>query len=132
MPEVGKADGADIGDRLLAAGLIDSAMLSSARRVLQQTPGKSLAEVLTDRGADEAEVQMVVAEVARLPFERVDGNDPNSYHAKAVHRLGPKFCQQNRALPLRQEGSRLIVGTTSPDDVFVLDDIKRQLGVASV
>jgi type IV pilus assembly protein PilB len=33
---------------------------------------------------------------------------------------------------LRKEGSRLVVGTNNPDDVFLLDDVKRRLGVRSI
>ena len=124
--------GGDLGSRLLEAGVIDSEMVTNAQRVMKQTPGRSLGEILVDMGADEADVLKTVAEYSRLPFERVDANANDSYDAKAVHRLTPKFCQTNRALPLRREGTRLVVGTASPDDVFVLDDIKRRLGVASI
>ena len=83
-------------------------------------------------GAHEADVLPVVAELARLPFVRVDAKDMSAFDAKAVQRLGPKFCQNNLVLPLGREGSRLVVGTSSPHDVFVLDDVKRQLGVPSI
>ena len=73
-----------------------------------------------------------MSDAARLPFERVTDNDENAYDAKALHRLGPKYCKANLVLPLRREGQRLIMGTASPDDVFVLDDVKRQLGISSV
>src|SRR6185503_11010577 len=41
-------------------------------------------------------------------------------------------CKANLVLPLRREGSRLVVATASPDDVFLLDEVKRRLGVPSV
>jgi type IV pilus assembly protein PilB len=122
----------DLGARLVKDGTVSSEMVSSAQRVVKQTPGKHLAEILIDMGADEADIQLVVAELARLPFERVDVKDMKAFDAKAVQRLGPKFCLSNMVLPLRREGSRLVVGTASPHDVFVLDDVKRQLGVPAV
>ena len=128
----GAQDGDDFGERLQQAGVISAELLANAQRVQKQTPGKGLAQILMEMGADEADVQKIVADVARLPFERVDVKQPDSYHAKALHRLTPKFCARHLLLPLRLEGSRLVVGTTSPDDVFVLDDIKRKLGVASI
>ena len=127
-----QVQGSDLGTRLMNAGVISTEMVMSAQRVMKQTPGRSLGDILVDMGADEADILKVVAEFSRLPFERVDGNAPDAYDAKAVHRLTPKFCQTNRVLPLRRDGARLVVGTASPDDVFVLDDIKRQLGVASI
>ena len=129
---VGQTQGGDLGSRLIGAGVISSEMVTSAQRVMKQTPGRNLGEILVDMGADESDVLKTVAEYSRLPFERVDANAADSYDLKCVHRLTPKFCQTNRVLPLRREGTRLVVGTASPDDVFVLDDIKRRLGVASI
>jgi type IV pilus assembly protein PilB len=122
----------DLGARLVERGVVSSEIVANAQRVLRQTPGKHLAEILVDMGVHEVDVLPVVAEMARLPFERVNANDVNACDAKAVQRLGPKFCAQNLVLPLRREGSRLVVGTASSHDVFVLDDVKRQLGVPSI
>ncbi|MHC4589305.1 MAG: GspE/PulE family protein, partial [Planctomycetota bacterium] len=128
----GPSEDDDLGARLVEAGVVSTELVANAKRVLKQTPGKNLAEILSDMGAHEADVLPVVAEMARLPFERVDAKDMSAFDAKAVQRLGPKFCQTNVVLPLRREGSRLVVGTSSPHDVFVLDDVKRQLGVPSI
>jgi type IV pilus assembly protein PilB len=122
----------DLGARLLAAGVVSPEILANAQRVLKQTPGKHLAEILMDMGVHEGDVQPLVAEQARLPFERVDPSNIRNFDAKAVHRLGPKYCMTNLILPLRREGSRLVVGTVSPHDVFVLDDVKRQLGAPTI
>jgi type IV pilus assembly protein PilB len=126
------SDEQDLGAKLIAKGVVSGEMVANAQRVLKQSPGKHLGEMLIDMGADEADVQQIVAEFARLPFQRIDANDVSSFDAKAVLRLGPKFCMNNNVLPLRREGSKLHVGTASPHDVFVLDDVKRQLGVASI
>ncbi len=124
--------GGDLASRLLESGVISTEMVTSAQRVMKQSPGRNLGDILVDMGADEPDVLKIVAEHSRLPFERVDANAADAYEAKAVHRLTPKYCQTNRALPLRREGARLVVGTAGPDDVFVLDDIKRLLGVPSI
>jgi type IV pilus assembly protein PilB len=81
---------------------------------------------------DEFDLMEVVAEVARLPFERIDAEGEDSYDLKALHRLGTDFCKDRLVLPLRREGTRLVVGTTRPDDVFLLDEIKRRLGASSL
>ncbi len=128
----GTAAGGDIGARLVAAGVISGEMLANAQRLQKQTPSRSLADILLDLGADEGEIQKIVAEFARLPFERIDARDPQAVDLKAIRRLTPKYCSTNRVLPLRREGTKLVVGTASPDDVFVLDDVKRQLGAASI
>lgn len=132
-PDVeGANDEGDIGARLLADGMITGEQLASAQRMLKQSPGKHLAEILVEMGTDEAAVQELVADAARLPFRRVKAGDYDSYDGKALQRLGAKYCLANLLLPLGLEGTRLLVGTASPDDVFVLDDVKRKLGVPSV
>ncbi len=128
----GQPDDEGVGARLVKAGVITTEQLTNAQRVSKETPGSNIGRILVDIGADEASVQKIVAEAARLPFERVTDHDENAYDAKALHRLGPKYCMANLVLPLRREGQRLIMGTASPDDVFVLDDVKRQLGISSV
>ncbi len=122
----------DLGQILLERGVIDQERLSSAQRILKQTPGKRLSQLLIESGVDEPKVQAVVAELARLPFERVDIKAKEPVEPRAFQKLGQDFCRQNSVLPLRQEGHRIVVGTTSPDDVFLLDDIKRRLGVPAV
>ncbi len=121
-----------IAARLLKAGVIGSEQLANAQRLLKDQPGRSLGDLLIELGADEVAVTQVVAEVARLPFERVDARGVDAYDAKSLHRLGPKYCGANLVLPLRREGSRLVVGTARPDDVFVLDDVKRKLAIPAV
>ncbi len=132
MPAGGVVAGGDLGECLLQRELVTTEQLATARRVLKQTPGKRLGQVLIEMGVDEDAVQEIVAETSRLPFERIDVNEVDSFDPKALHRLGPEYCKTNMVLPLRREGSRMVVGTTSPDDLFVLDDVKRRLKVQSI
>ena len=128
----GVGDGGDIGQQLLKRGVVESEQLDAAQRVLKQTPGRHLSEILIEMGVDEAAVQEVVASESRLPFARAEIDDSDSFDAKLLNRLGPEYCKENLVLPLRKEGSRLLIGTASPDDVFLIDDVKRRLGVTSV
>ncbi|MCI0364334.1 MAG: Flp pilus assembly complex ATPase component TadA, partial [Phycisphaerales bacterium] len=133
-PDASSGDGQtdDLGKLLLARSAVNEEQLATAERVLKQTPGKRLAAVLIEMGVDEIAVQEAVAEISRLHFERIDPKATDAYDLKALHKLGSEYCKTNLVMPLRREGSRMVVGTTSPDDVFVLDDVKRRLGVPSV
>jgi type IV pilus assembly protein PilB len=122
----------DPGQILIERGIVSAEQMSTARRVMKQTPGKRLAQILIEIGVDEVAVQKVVAELARLPFERIDPEDDRSYDLRALQRLTPDYCKANLVMPLRREGARMVVGTANPDDVFLLDDVKRTLGVTSV
>src|SRR5690606_40028073 len=105
---------------------------ASARRVTKQTPGKSMGAILIEMGTDEGGVRQAVAEIARLPLGRVDPTGVDSFDRKSLRKLGADYCKTNLVLPIRREGSRLVVGTTNPDDVFLLDDVKRKLGVPAI
>jgi type IV pilus assembly protein PilB len=117
---------------LLSAGVINNEDIASIQRVQKQTPGRSVALILVDMGVEESAIQAVVAEQNMLAFERIDAEDPNAFDLRSVTRLSPEFCLENLVIPLRREGARLVVGTTNPDDLFLLDDIKRRLGVPSI
>ncbi|MCA9291652.1 MAG: Flp pilus assembly complex ATPase component TadA, partial [Phycisphaerales bacterium] len=122
----------ELGPTLLDRGVITSEQLASAIRVLKQSPGRKLTHVLVELGIDEAAIQPIVAEIARLPFHRIDPDDETTYDIKHFNRLGLEFCKTRQLVPLGMSGSRLILGTCNPDDVFLLDEVKRKLGLKSV
>jgi type IV pilus assembly protein PilB len=124
----------DLGQRLLAMGAVTPQQLTAAQQVLKQTPGRRLTDLLIEQGADEVRVQSAIAEIAGLPFERVDVNKglEGGFDGTAIQRLGVSFCKQHMVLPLRTEGSRTVIGTVRPEDVFLIDEVKRRLGVPAV
>ena len=126
--------GADLGDVLVERGVASAAQLATARQVVKQTPGRRLAEVLVEQGCDEARVQACVAEIAGVPFERIDiaKGIEGGWDGKLMQRLGVPFCQETMVVPMRMDGSRAVIGLLRPDDVFLVDEVRRRLGVASV
>lgn len=122
----------ELGIILLDRGIITPENLSDATRIVRQTPSKTVEGVLVELGADGVEIQKIVAEYAKLPFERIDPQNPDTYYLKFLNKLGMEFCKNNLVIPIRKKGSRLVVGTVNPDDVFLLDDVKRRLGVRSI
>ncbi len=126
--------GGGLGAALVSSGAITEGQLSVAENVIKQTPGTRLIEILIEQGADEAGVQEVVAHMARLPFERInlDKGLDGGFDGAMLQRLGVDFCKQHLVLPLRAAGARAVIGVVRPDDVFLTDEIRRRLGVASV
>jgi type IV pilus assembly protein PilB len=137
---------ADLGEFLVQQGAATPAQLTNAQQVLKQAPGRRLAELVVEQGADEAAVQAGVARFADVPFERINlarGLD-GGFDGTLLQRLTTEFCKENLVLPLRVEQSalalaagaegitpirsgRVYIGVTRPDDVFVLDEIRRRL-----
>jgi len=113
---------------------ISGETISEAEKIVKQTPGRTLVDILLERGADEDAVQAAVAKHAGLPFERIDleaGLD-GGFDGRLLQRLTPDFCKLNGVMPLRTEGSRVVVGSVKPDNVFILDEVKSRLGVPSI
>jgi type IV pilus assembly protein PilB len=124
-PADDSADAGDIGDQLLAEGTIDSSQLTQARTIHKQAAGKRFVDVLIEMGIDEAAVQAKVAREAGLPFERVASTDVDEL---LFNRLGKDYCKANRVLPLRVTGSRVVVGVTDPQRLFMIDEVRGKLG----
>ncbi len=123
-----------LGDLLIARGVVKRERLTSAEQVIRQSPGRRLADVLIEQGVDEAEVQRGIAELAGVPFERIDLNRglDGGFDGRLLQRLGGEFCKQHLVVPLRTEGTRVVIGATRPDDVFLLDEIRSRLGAHAV
>ena len=125
---------AGLAELLVMREVVSAAAMANVQKVLQQTPGKDLVELLIEQEVDEAAIQEVVAEHAGLQFERIDlhaGLD-GGFDGKLFQRLGVDFCKRHGVVPLRTMGSRVVIGSVTPDNVFVLDAVKRMLGVAGV
>ena len=151
MPEIGRAmsevyrpdqgegglddhESHELSETLIESEAITREQLSNAQNIIKQTPGRALVEVLLDQGADEEQVLRVVAQCAGLPFERVDlekGLD-GGFDGKMLQRLGIDFCMAHTVLPLRTDGSRVVVGALSPSDVFTIDEIRTRLHISGV
>ena len=130
----GAGQDAGLAELLLSRGAATKEMITAAEQILKQAPGRQLADVLLERGAEESSLQAVIAEHAGIPFERIDldsGLD-GGFDGRLLQRLGPDFCKQHGVIPLRTERARVVMGSVKPDNVFVLDEVKQRLGVASV
>jgi type IV pilus assembly protein PilB len=123
-----------LSELLLEHGGVSAEQLTNAEKIVAQTPGKSLIDVLLEQGAEEESIFSVLAQSAGVGFERINleqGLD-GGFDGKLLQRLGLDFCQANSVVPLRTEGSRVVVGTMDPSDVFTIDEIRSRLRVASV
>ena len=124
-PQESDAPKHDMGDRLLEQGVISETQLTEARNAQKQSPGRRLAAELIERGVDEPTVQQALADVAGLPFQRID---PEHVDERLLNRLGIDYCKENGIIPVHDTGSRVIVGVTDVERLFMLDEARRKLG----
>jgi type IV pilus assembly protein PilB len=118
-----------LADELADAGAASKEQIAAAERVAAQTPGKDLATVLIEQGANGLAVQRALARHHGMPFERIDltGGMDDAFDGTLLQRLGVPFCAEHRILPLRKEGSRVVLAVTRPDATFEIDEVRRRL-----
>lgn len=124
----------DLTQQLVESGAVSSEQITAVHQIIKQSPGTVLVELLIEQGADEEKIQAIVAHRAGIPFERIDieaGLD-GGFDGKLLQRLTPEFCQAHQVIPLRTEGTRIVIGVVAPDDVFMIDEISSRLRVPSV
>jgi type IV pilus assembly protein PilB len=130
-PDEGSA-GASLEELLVSRGIATSEQILSAQRLQKQAPGRLYIDILRDQGVNERAAQAVIAELARMAFVEIDAKAPNAFDHDLFSKLGADFCRTSMVLPLRSEGSRPVVATANADDVFLVDEIKRRLGVIGI
>ncbi|MEM1355359.1 MAG: ATPase, T2SS/T4P/T4SS family [Planctomycetota bacterium] len=116
----------DLGDALLAAGVISKEQLTSARNVAGKSPGRRLADIFFEVGVDQEAMQKVVAAMAGLPFDRFDYDTIESI--KQLESLGVDYCLKHGIVPIRPAGRRLVVGIVYTDDLVLIEEVQIKLG----
>jgi hypothetical protein len=94
-PAESSAGGSGLGELVITRGAVTREQLGAAEQILKQSPGRRLAEVLSEQGADEALLQQAVADACGIAFERVDlekGLD-GGFDGKMLQRLTPEYLQ---------------------------------------
>lgn len=115
-----------LSEELLKAGVVNAEQLSSAKKVISQSPGRRFMDVILEKTDDQAAVQAVVARCAAMGFEPVDFERVESL--KQLDVLGADYCLKHNVLPIRQYGSRLLLGIVHAEDLIVVDEVQVKLG----
>ncbi len=109
---------------LLERGQITEEQLTQARNVQAQTPGKSLAQILlTMNAASEPQILAALAETLGLKYETPEKGDVDK---QAFELFPADYIRKHLVLPLRFEDRTLIVAMADPNNVFLLDEVKRK------
>jgi type IV pilus assembly protein PilB len=109
---------------LLERGQINEDQLTQAKNVQAQTPGKSIVQILlTMSAATEQQVLSAQAEQLGLAYETPE---KSAVDAKAFELLAPDFIRKHFVMPLRFENDTLVVAMSDPNNVFLLDEVRRK------
>ncbi|MBN1974968.1 MAG: type II/IV secretion system protein [Sedimentisphaerales bacterium] len=113
----------DIADVLLDMGKINQGHLSEIRRLQEQT-NRDVLKIITEKGfAKEPDVSIARANLYNLEFREIE---PDKIDKEAFGKLDPEYIKNNRIIPIGFKEEKLVVATSHPGDLFVIEDVKRQ------
>jgi type IV pilus assembly protein PilB len=119
----------ELGDALVAKGVITGDQLSQARDVQRSAPG-DIGRIIIDLGfADEKAVTEVRAETMGLPFVSLSTQRIDS---AAVNSVPEHIARKHKVLPISKNGNKLIVAVVNPNDPFAVQDIKLSSGAQQI
>jgi type IV pilus assembly protein PilB len=125
-PEEGQSGHGGPANALLRQGKITPEQLTQAQKVQQKRPEVSTIDALISGGAvDEVAAYQAVAEYFNLPFSHVTGGecDPS-----LLEKVPLEFLKAKSIVTIRREGKKIVLGTSDPADMFLLEDVGRRLG----
>jgi type IV pilus assembly protein PilB len=109
---------------LLERGQVTEEQLTQARAVQAQTPGKTLAQILlTMNAATDAQILSALAETLGLKYETPE---KAAVDKQAFDLFPADYIRKHLVMPLRFEDRTLIVAMADPNNVFLLDEVKRK------
>jgi type IV pilus assembly protein PilB len=112
---------------LLRSGAVTTDQLAQAQEVQASRPGMSTIDALVaSKAVDEATAYEAVAEYFNLPFTRLTGSDCDP---SLLDRVPLDFLKSKQIVTIKREGKKIVLGTSDPADMFLLEDVGRRLGV---
>ena len=117
----------DVADVLSEMGKITADQLSGIRQAQEKKPDCDIAQIIKElKLADEPEISMAQASLYGFEFRRVE---PEQVDKKALDKLELSYIKSNHIMPIAAQGKTLVVATSCPADIFVIEDVKRQTGM---
>ena len=117
----------DIADVLLEDELLSAEQLDTIRNQ-QRENGSDLENLLTEQGFDAEQLLRAKAKLYGYEFRTIT---PEQIDHKAFSLMDIKAIRENKVMPIKTtEDGALLVATTQPSNVFAIDDVKRQTGMA--
>ncbi len=113
-----------LGDMLIQQGLLTQDQLTDALSE-QKATGRKLGRIIVDSGVvTEDAISKALARQLQAEFIDLRGFTPR---AELVKLLPEQQARRFRALVLKEEGGKLVVGFADPTDLMVFDEVARVL-----
>jgi len=115
----------DVADVLREMGKITAEQLCEARRIQKTRPNCDVAQIITELHlVGDLDLAMARAGLYGLELRRIE---PEQVDRDAFSKLDLDYIRTNRIVPIAVRGQTLVVATSRPADLFVIEDVKRQV-----
>jgi type IV pilus assembly protein PilB len=114
----------DIVDILLDMGKINAKQRTSLRKKQKANPSSDVSALLskTEKISTD-DILTAQAKMSGLEFRHIE---PDDIQKEAFCKLDLDYIKSNRIIPIKVKGKNLIVATSRPSDLFVIEDVKSQ------
>jgi len=116
----------DVADILAERELLNAEQVEQLRQERRQN-GLPLEQLLSRYDITPEQILDAKAKLYGYPFRRIT---PDDVDKKAFVKLDIKYILTNHLLPIAMTDKTLTVGSCDPANVFAIDDVKRQTGMA--
>jgi len=114
----------DVADVLSEMGKITGDQLSQVRQIQKEKPNCDICETVRDlKLVDEPDISMAQAGLYDMEFRRIE---PEQVDKGVFDKLELGYVRSNRIMPISVRGDTLMVATSRPSDLFIIEDVKRQ------
>ena len=114
----------DVADVLSEMGKITGDQLSQVRQIQKEKPNCDIFETIRDlKLVDEPDISMAQAGLYDMEFRRIE---PEQVDKGVFDKLELGYVRSNRIMPISVRGDTLMVATSRPADLFIIEDVKRQ------
>jgi type IV pilus assembly protein PilB len=114
----------DIVDVLLDIGKITDKQHKSLRKKQNSNPGSDITKLLPKTmKISTDDILTAQAKIHGLEFRHIE---PDNVQDEAFSKLDLDYIKSNRIMPIEVHGKKLIVATSRPADLFVIEDVKGQ------
>jgi len=114
----------DVADVLSETGKISGEQLSELRRIQKERTNCDICQVIKELNfVHEPDISIARASLHGFEFKKIE---PEQVDKNAFHKIDIEYIKSNRIMPIEFRDETLIIATSRPADLFVIEDVKRQ------
>jgi type IV pilus assembly protein PilB len=114
----------DLADVLSETGKISADQLSELRRIHKEKANCDICEIIKQSNmAHEPDISIARAKLYGCEFRKIE---PEQVDRNAFKKIDIEYIKTNRIMPITVRDDILLVATSRPADLFVIEDVKRQ------